>query len=271
MTVHDLLPWLPDHISPDITYVNMSTSTVQKKLMVTGLGKQAPMTSTLSDLPNEVLLKIFRYVAQDAGGEIWSYLPSEPNKAAHNLCLIAKRFHKIAREMMFNNVVIQQGDDVYSQMWQHFFNSDELATKCRKLTLNCDFMDDVDAPFNYDRAYPLRYIASKLPRLECIDVHTNVDAWNGTRLGNFFDLSWTLDPKQDRFVHITTLIYHELDDEDLEIMVNVFPSLKRLLIRNWMDMRRTSFLEDHAGTGPLEELHIGTLVGHHDDLARLFA
>lgn len=236
--------------------------------------EKAALKYQITDFPDELLLKIFQLATEST--TYWKFDPAVPNKDAYSLCLVCRTFLGPATQVLYTNVVIQEKDDIYTPMWQSFFDSDAALKDCRKLTVKCTFLGAGFKQKRQNEPFPPRgpdhfkSMLQKLPKLICVDDFGKSVYWQ-------FNSPWRPDgpPPIESFgrdIHvsyqnISMMIFQNLRLDAFHWMMHSLPCLKRLLVRGTMncDSRRPVWdkkFPDKPATTTLEELHIGRLGCH---------
>ena len=230
----------------------------------------------IDQLPDEILLRMFKSAA---GTEpFWTYEISKPSKEAYNLCLVSRRLSAPAHEVLYTNVVIQENDDLYSPIWTKFFNSPLAASKCKKLTLSCKFLDEngnLAIPSNETPGRdtePFDYAIANLYNLVCLEDSTQ---WLGPiDTGRLSIRKWFperfLRSSNAHYSSLTVLMTDHLRFEEFTFAANAFPSLRHLLIRGVLTVEDALCLESGSAFKDLVELHAAAVIGNEEGLHRFF-
>ena len=247
---------------------------------LSGLALMFTWKARFTDLPDELLLPIFKFAA---GTEpFWTYNTASPSREAYNLCLVCKKFLPVAQEVLYTNVVIPSGDNLDSPRWTNFFNNMLATTRCRKLTLKCSFMTaraedrseriSLNVPtdqLNYD---PFDYVLKRLPHLECLEDDTQWrDIQSSERSMRTLQPHRFMRDTTIQYTTVTAFITDHFRPEEFQIMVSALPAVKRLLVKGRMRIKDAVCLADQAGRGRMEELHVAWLEGTADGMRRLLA
>ena len=207
-------------------------------------------TGRFTRIPAEILLKIFEYVVQPR--PFWR-ATIQTSQDAYNLCLVCKHFLGPATETLYTSVVVRKGDDVYSEMWQRFFDHASAATHCRKLAIQCGFPKGEHKPDRPKQAPKTgtdhyRPILENLPKLECLHDFgpKRHNPWWPSFSHHHLPQPAMHQANQGKFKNITTIIFEQLQENAFVWAMKALPCLRRLQVIG--EAHFSSGSEDRPGT-----------------------
>lgn len=210
----------------------------------------------ITDLPNELLKQIFHLAAEP--NDLWCFELSELNHTARNLLEVCRLFVPVAAEIFYREAIMLADEKMSNVVWEDRFSNGPLATRfCRKLTIKCVKASSHVQPSVSTKRLP--EILTQLPALQCLDIRAGtVDYWGG-QMTNTESLE-----QFTRFISITSLRLSQLRSEGkfFEFVVHALPNLKRLMVKDYLDIRDVDFLSFRQRTSGIEELHLGTIGGN---------